>query len=114
MVINTIKHSIRCHATAKTHPGIALFRFNALSTFFNADYFKQRIFTAADAAGSDLKWFVVDTILIADIDTNGLNVFHALTNALEARGTTLVLAERRTEFFNCFQKIEIHKAELQN
>jgi len=61
-----------------------------------------------------LKWFVVDTILIADIDFNGLYTFHALTNALEARGTALVLAERRTEFFNCFQKIEIHKAELQN
>ena len=49
-----------------------LFRFNGPLTFFNADYFKQRALAAADAAGKDVRWFVVDAIPISDIDVNGL------------------------------------------
>jgi len=107
-------HSIERHAGAKTYPGIALFRFNAPLTFFNADYFKQRALAAADTAGSELKWFVIDTIPIADIDINGLYALRDLKEELEARGATLVLAGRRTEFLNWFQKIGIYKTDHDN
>jgi high affinity sulfate transporter 1 len=107
-------HSIERHAGAKTHSGITLFRFNAPLTFFNADYFKQRALAAASAAGSELKWFVIDTIPIADVDINGLYALRDLREALESHGITLVLAGRRTEFLDWFQKIGIYKAEHDN
>lgn len=104
-------HSTGRHERATTYPGIALFRFNAPLTFFNADYFKQRALAAADAAGSELKWFVIDAIPIADVDINGLYALRDLRDTLERRGATLVLAGRRTEFLNWFRKIGIYKAE---
>jgi len=104
-------HSIERHPHAMTYPGLTLFRFNAPLTFFNADYFKQRALAAADVAGSELKWFVIDTIPIADVDINGLYALRDLKETLEMRGVSLVLAGRRTEFLNWFQKIGIYKAE---
>jgi high affinity sulfate transporter 1 len=93
-------HSIERHKAAKTFPGLALFRFNAPLTFFNADYFKQRALAAANAAGPDLRWFVIDAVPISDIDINGLYALRDLRAALEARGAILIFAGRRTEFLN--------------
>jgi high affinity sulfate transporter 1 len=104
-------HSIKRHPTAKTYPGLALFRFNGPLTFFNADYFKQRALAAADAAGPELRWFVVDAIPISDIDINGLYAIRDLRQALEARGATLIFAGRRTEFLNWLQEIDLIRAD---
>jgi len=105
-------HSIDRHGTAaRTFPGLVLFRFNGPLTFFNADYFKQRALSAADAGGTDLRWFVIDAIPISDIDVNGLYVLRDLNVELEARGTTLILAGRRTEFLIWLQEIGLNRTE---
>lgn len=104
-------HSIERHQAAKTFPGLALFRFNAPLTFFNADYFKRQALAAADAAGPDLQWFVIDAIPISDVDINGLYALHDLREALEARGAILILAGRRTEFLNWLREIDLYRAE---
>jgi MFS superfamily sulfate permease-like transporter len=106
-------HSIERHRTAaKTFPGLVLFRFNGPLTFFNADYFKQRALAAADAAGNDVRWFVIDAIPISDIDMNGLYALRDLNVELEARGTTLILAGRRTEFLIWLREIGLYRTEL--
>ena len=108
-------HSIERHGTAaKTFPGLVLFRFNGPLTFFNADYFKQRALAAADAAGKDVRWFVIDAIPISDIDVNGLYTLRDLNVELEARGTTLILAGRRTEFLIWLREIGLYRTELDN
>lgn len=88
------------HPEAKTFPGLALYRFNAPITFFNAAYFKPRALAVADAAGSELQWFVIDAIPISHIDVTGLYALRDLRETLEARGVTIILAGRRTEFLN--------------
>ena len=91
-----------------------LFRFNGPLTFFNADYFKQRALAAADAAGKDVRWFVIDAIPISDVDVSGLYAVRDLNVELEARGTTLVLAGRRTEFLIWLREIGLYRTELDN
>ena len=91
-----------------------LFRFNGPLTFFNADYFKQRALAAADASGKDVRWFVIDAIPISDIDVNGLYALRDLNVELEARGTTLILAGRRTEFLIWLREIGVFRTELDN
>jgi len=91
-----------------------LFRFNGPLTFFNADYFKQRALAAADAAGKDVGWFVVDAIPISDIDVTGLYALRDLNVELETRGTTLILAGRRTEFLIWLREIGLYRTELDN
>jgi high affinity sulfate transporter 1 len=108
-------HSIERHGTAaKTFPGLVLFRFNGPLTFFNSDYFKQRALAAADAAAKDVRWFVIDAIPISDVDMNGLYALRDLNVELKDRGTTLVLAGRRTEFLTWLREIRLSRTEWDN
>jgi high affinity sulfate transporter 1 len=105
-------HSIARHSTAKTFPGLALFRFNGPLTFFNADYFKGRALAAVKAAGPDLQWFVLDAIPISDIDFSGLTALRDLRVELEANGVSLIIAGRRTEFITWLKRIDLYRDEV--
>jgi len=107
-------HSVDRHSSARTTPGLTIFRFNAPLTFFNADYFKQRALAAAAAAGPDLRWFVIDAIPISDIDISGLYALRDLRAALDARGAVLVIGGRRTEFLNWLREISVYRPEIEN
>ena len=91
-------HSIDRHTSAKAIPGLVLFRFNAPMVFFNADHFKQCALKAAKASGEDLRWFVIDTIPISEIDINGVVVLKDLKQRLASQNVQLVLAGRQSEF----------------
>ena len=90
-------HSIDRHADAQIVPGLLLFRFNAPLVFFNAPYFKQQALAAIAAAGSELKWFVLDALPVTQLDATGYDALEDLSRALRASGAELVLAGRLTE-----------------
>ena len=75
-----------------------LFRFNGPVVFFNAPFFKRSVLDAVDAAGPELKWFVLDMIPVNMIDVTGLNVAIDLIQTLRSRGVTFVAAGRLTEW----------------
>ncbi len=104
-------HSIERHPEAKTFPGLAVYRFNGPITFFNAAYFKQRALAVADAADPALQWFVIDTIPISHIDVTGLYALRDLKETLEARGTKLILAGRKTEFLDWLRESGFRRPE---
>ena len=91
-------HSIDRHTSAKAIPGLVLFRFNAPLVFFNADHFNQCALKAVQASGDDLRWFVIDTIPISEIDINGVVVLKDLKQRLASQNVQLVLAGRQSEF----------------
>jgi len=104
-------HSIERHPGAKTFPGLVLYRFDGPLTFFNADYFKTRALAVADAAGPELQWFVIDAIPISQIDITGLYAVRDLRQRLEARGTVLILAGRKTEILTWFREAGLYRSE---
>jgi high affinity sulfate transporter 1 len=104
-------HSIERHPGAKTFPGLVLYRFDGPLTFFNADYFKQRALAVADAAGPELRWFVIDAIPMSQIDITGLYALRDLRERLEARGTALILAGRKTEFLSRMRQAGLYRPE---
>jgi high affinity sulfate transporter 1 len=106
-------HSIDRHSSAKIVPGLILYRFNGPVTFFNSDYFKQRVLATADDAGTDLRWFVLDAIPIHDIDMNGLYALRDVDRALAQRGIMFILAGRRTEFLGWLKKIGLYREDLE-
>ena len=91
-------HSIDRHKSAATMPGLLLFRFNAPIVFFNAPFFKRSVFEAVEAAGPELKWFVIDMIPITMIDVTGLHIVRDVIEALGARGIAFIAAGRETEW----------------
>ena len=107
-------HSIERHPTARTFPGVMLYRFDAPLTFFNADYFRTRVLALADTAGPGLRWFVVDAIPISRIDLTGLYVLRDVRQKLAARGTVLLLAGRRTELLIWFREAGLYRPEHEN
>jgi len=98
-------HSIDRHGAAQAIPGMVLFRFNAPLVFFNADHFKQCALSAAQASGTDLRWFVIDAIPISDIDINGLVVLKDLQQKLASRNIQLVWAGRQSELLMCLERM---------
>lgn len=90
-------HSVANHPTAKTHPGLLLFRYNAPLVFFNAPHFKEQALAAIDAAGPDLEWFVADALPVTQLDVTGHIVLMDLATTLRARGAELIIAGRQDE-----------------
>ncbi|HTS59570.1 MAG TPA: SulP family inorganic anion transporter [Terriglobales bacterium] len=91
-------HALARHPDATTIPGLVLFRFNAPITFFNAAYFKREVMAAADHAGPDLKWFVIDLIAISMIDATGIFAIDDIMATFRERGIVLAAAGRQTEW----------------
>ena len=91
-------HSIERHQDAETIPGLLLFRFNAPVVFFNAPYFKREVMAAAEAAGPELKWLVIDLIPITLVDATGLYTVDEVAVTLKARGVLFSGAGRQTEW----------------
>lgn len=104
-------HSTDRHPGARTFPGLALYRFDAPVIFFNSDYFKRRVLATAEAAGPELRWIVIDAIPISEFDITGLLALQDLSQTLRARGTTLVLAGRKTEFLNFLRETGLYRPE---
>lgn len=90
-------HEVARHAKTRTDPGLLLFRFSAPLVFFNAPHFKQQAHAAIDAAGPELKWFVIDALPLTQVDVTGVFELRDLARTLAARGAELVLAGRMTE-----------------
>ncbi len=91
-------HSIDRHRNASTIPGLLMFRFNAPIVFFNAAFFKSSAFDAINAAGPQLKWFVMDMIPVTMMDVTGLQTVRDVIESLRERGMELVPAGRETEW----------------
>ena len=90
-------HATTHHQSARTREGIVMLRFNAPLVFFNAPYFRQRILAAADEAGDDLRWLVLDLLPVSRIDVTGFYAIKEVGEALAKRGVELKFAGRTTE-----------------
>jgi high affinity sulfate transporter 1 len=104
-------HSIERHPGAQTIPGLLMYRFGGPITFFNATHFKERALAVANTAGPGLRWFILDAIPITSVDVTGLDALDELRRELAERGTTLIVAGRRTEFLTWLRQIGLHRAE---
>ena len=91
-------HSLSSHDKARTTPGLVLFRFNGPIVFFNAPFFGREVLAAVRHAGPDLTWFVLDMLPVTAVDATGFFVMEDVAEKLRARGITVVVAGRQTEF----------------
>jgi high affinity sulfate transporter 1 len=104
-------HPIESYPEATTVPGLVLYRFDAPLTFFNCDYFKSRVMALCDTAPAGLRWFVIDTIPISQIDLTGLYALRDLRHRLAERGTVLILAGRKNELLVWFREAGLYRSE---
>ena len=92
--------SVTRHPTARSQPGLLMFRYNGPIVFFSAPHFKREVLAAAAAAGPDLRWFVIDLLPVSLIDTTGLFTIRDTFDALRAHGIVVAAAGRDAEWFD--------------
>jgi len=105
-------HAVDRYPTARTYPGLLLFRFNAPLVFFNAPYFKQQALAAIAAAGPGLKWFVLDALPVTQVDVTGIYEFEDLQRTLHAQGAELVVAGRQTDIRDLMKQAGLAETDL--
>ncbi|WP_432723343.1 SulP family inorganic anion transporter [Jeongeupia wiesaeckerbachi] len=80
---------------ARSVPGLLIYRFESPLTFFNADFFRQRLQTLVDEQSP--RWVVIDAVSIGDVDLTGAMAVRELQKKLAERGIVLALAGRTAQ-----------------
>jgi len=99
-------HNIAHYNDVKTWPGLVLYRFEAAIVFFNAGYFKQRVYEVLSAY-PQTRWFIVDGGPVNSLDITGAEMLKSLSEALEKKGIRLGLAGFRTDVKKVLEKAGI-------
>jgi MFS superfamily sulfate permease-like transporter len=87
---------VSLHPSARTTPGVVVYRLDDRLFFANARYFKARVREAIRAAPGPVRWLVLDADAITHADATGLEALVDVTKDLRRDEITLVIARLRT------------------
>ncbi|MDJ0947331.1 MAG: sulfate permease [Alphaproteobacteria bacterium] len=104
-------HDIMDYPKATTYPGLVLYRFDYDLLFYNADYFKQRVFKAIAEAKTTVEWVVIDASPINIVDVTALHVMDDLREELATRGIQLAHARAKTSLRRFFSTAYVESRE---
>lgn len=76
----------------QAEPGLLVYRFDAPLIYANAAYFAERVRELVSTADPPLRWLVLGSHAITDLDTSGADVLREVQATLAAQGVTLVVA----------------------
>jgi len=77
---------------AVSQPGMAIYRFGAPLFYANASRFAEELLRLAGPRPSQLRWLIVDSEAITNVDYSAAGVVRDLCRELSARGVVLVFA----------------------
>jgi high affinity sulfate transporter 1 len=87
---------VSLHPSARTTPGVVVYRLDDRLFFANARYFTARVREAIRAAPGPVRWLVLDADAITHADATGLDALLDVTKDLRRDEITLVIARLRT------------------
>ncbi|HET8620041.1 MAG TPA: SulP family inorganic anion transporter [Acidimicrobiales bacterium] len=86
-------HDRARHPGGRRVPGLLMLRFDAPLFFANAELFAEFVHRSVAESPEPVRWVVVASEPITDIDTTAADVLEQLYDSLDAQGIRLVLAE---------------------
>ncbi|MFD9471925.1 SulP family inorganic anion transporter [Streptomyces goshikiensis] len=90
-------HDVDDYPTARTVPGLVIYRYDSPLFFANAENFRRRALAAVDEQSSPTQWFVLNTEANVEVDITALDAVEALRQELADRGIVLALARVKQE-----------------
>jgi high affinity sulfate transporter 1 len=90
-------HDIGDYPTARTIPGLVLFRYDAPLCFANANDFRERALAAVDRETSPVEWFLLNAEAIVALDLTAADALRDLHRRLAARGIVFAMARVKQE-----------------
>jgi sulfate permease, SulP family len=97
-------HDINDWEGATTIPGLVIYRYDAPLCFANAENFKSRALYAIESETTPVKWFVLNTEAIVEIDITAMDILEELYDELTARGITFGLARVKQDLYAQLQR----------
>ena len=83
---------VRVHPSARTLPGVLVYRLDDRLFFANANYVKGRIREAIAGARTPVRWLVFDAEALNHVDATGVRMLTELIEALREESITFVIA----------------------
>ncbi|WP_399072334.1 sulfate permease [Streptomyces stackebrandtii] len=90
-------HDVDDYPTARTVPGLVIYRYDSPLFFANAENFRGRALAAVDEQSSRVRWFVLNMEANVEVDITALDAVDALRLELEHRGVVFALARVKQE-----------------
>ncbi|MFI5642922.1 SulP family inorganic anion transporter [Streptomyces goshikiensis] len=90
-------HDVDDYPTARTVPGLVIYRYDSPLFFANAEDFRRRALAAVDEQSSPTRWFVLNTEANVEVDITALDAVEALRQELADRDIVLALARVKQE-----------------
>lgn len=85
-------HDVDDYPTARTVPGLVVYRYDSPLFFANAENFRLRALAAVDEQSTRVRWFVLNMEANVEVDITALDAVDALRLELEHRGVVFALA----------------------
>ncbi|NEP17768.1 MAG: STAS domain-containing protein, partial [Leptolyngbya sp. SIO4C1] len=92
-------HDIEDWEGAATIPGLVLYRYDAPLCFANTEDFKRRALDAIEAETAPVKWFVLNTEAIAEVDITAIDMLEEFYDELAARGIAFALVRVKQDLY---------------
>jgi sulfate permease, SulP family len=92
-------HDINDWEGATTIPGLVIYRYDAPLCFANAENFKARALKAIETEAAPVKWFVLNTEAIVEIDITATDVLEELIDELTTKGITFAMARVKRDLY---------------
>jgi SulP family sulfate permease len=101
---------VSLHPSARTAPGVVVYRLDDRLFFANARYFKGRVREALRGAPEPPSWLVFDAEAVTHADSTGLDALGQLTDDLRRDEITLLVARLRTRMQEQFESSGLTEA----
>ncbi|MGW8778072.1 SulP family inorganic anion transporter [Streptomyces sp. NPDC055796] len=85
-------HDIDDYPTARTIPGLLIYRYDSPLFFANAEDFRRRALASVAVQAEPVHWFVLNTEANVEVDITALDAVEALRSELTDRGVVFALA----------------------
>jgi sulfate permease, SulP family len=85
-------HDVDDYPTARTVPGLLVYRYDSPLFFANAEDFHRRALASVDEQAGNVQWFVLNTEANVEVDITALDAVDALRRELAARDIVFALA----------------------
>jgi len=93
-------HDVDDYPTARTIPGLLVYRYDSPLFFANAENFHRRALAAVDQQTEPVRWFVLNTEANVEVDITALDAVDELRRELTARGIVFALARVKQDLLD--------------
>ncbi|MBO4257813.1 sulfate permease [Streptomyces griseorubiginosus] len=93
-------HDIDDYPTARTIPGLLVYRYDSPLFFANAEDFRRRALAAVDEQTEPVRWFVLNTEANVEVDITALDAVDELRRELTRRGVVFALARVKQDLLD--------------